>query len=169
MIFLPKKPHYIKFAEDLDFFELFQKINANFDTCFLLESLGPQSEFSRYSIIGFEPDAILDQTSVGKCHPERLVRRSFGEGGSEGSLPSKQEILRSAQNDNPYNALKKSIPQDIISRAYSGGLIGYLGFDCVNYFEPALNVKTDDRFPSFMFGVYVYFNPLISDGNKILG
>lgn len=120
MISLPKKPHYLKFAEDLDFFKLFQKINQNFDTCFLLESLGPQSEFSRYSIIGFDPDEII--------------------------VPDK--------STNSYNQLRKSIPQDIISRAYSGGLIGYLGFDCVNHFEPALNIKTHDRFPSFMFGVH---------------
>jgi len=33
------------------------------------------------------------------CHSERLVRRSFSEGGSEGSGLSKREILRCAQND----------------------------------------------------------------------
>lgn len=120
MLDLPKKPFYLKFSDDLDFFKLFQKINANFDTCFFLESLGPESQLSRYSIIGFAPD----------------------------------DVITPDKSANPYQTLRQTIPQDIIARAYSGGLIGYLGFDCVNYFEPALKVKTDNRFPSFMFGVY---------------
>ncbi|HEX8932166.1 MAG TPA: hypothetical protein VF810_03355, partial [Patescibacteria group bacterium] len=37
-----KKPTYIKFAEDADFFELFQKIEQYFDTCFIYESLGEE-------------------------------------------------------------------------------------------------------------------------------
>lgn len=131
MINLPKKPYYLKFAEDIDFFELFQKIEQNFDTCFLLESLGPESQLSRYSIIGFEPEHIISaKKNILTMDDENSIKK------------------------NPYLALRDIIPQDIISRAYSGGLIGYLGFDCVNYFEPTLNVKTDSRFPSFMFGVY---------------
>ena len=46
------------------------------------------------------------------------------------------------------------MPQDIITRRYSGGLVGYLGYDCVNYFEPSLNVKLHEKYDQFKFGVY---------------
>jgi len=37
---LPQKPTYIKFAEDVDLYELFQKIEQQFETCFIFPDLG---------------------------------------------------------------------------------------------------------------------------------
>jgi len=128
---LPSKPNYLKFAEDIDFFGLFQKINQHFETCFLLESLGPEGELARYSIIGFDPEMILSAQGQ--------------------TLKINQKTSTVA---NPYDALKKITPQNIIARAYGGGLVGYLGYDAINYFEPSLKIKTHPRFPQFLFGVY---------------
>src|SRR3989339_231537 len=128
---LPSKPNYLKFAEDIDFFGLFQKINQHFETCFLLESLGPEGELARYSIIGFDPEMILSAQGQ--------------------TLKINQKTSTVA---NPYDALKKITPQNIIARAYGGGLVGYLGYDAINYFEPTLKIKTHPRFPQFLFGVY---------------
>jgi len=131
---LPPKPTYLKFGEDIDFYQLFKKINAEFDTCFLLESLGPESQLSRYSIIGFDPEQIISAKS--------------------NQLLINQRPYNPSPPSNPYQLLHKIIPQNIISRAYSGGLIGYLGYDAINLFEPNLKVKTHPLFPTFLFGVY---------------
>ena len=48
------KPKYINLGTDYNFFELFQKIQLNFVNCFLFESLGEESNISRYHIIGFD-------------------------------------------------------------------------------------------------------------------
>lgn len=128
---ISKKPTYIKFAEDVDFYELFQKIEQQFETCFIFESLGEEGKFSRYSIIGFAPLTIISARENnliidGKIYPVK----------------------------NPYFALRDIMPPQTIARNYAGGLIGYLSYEAVNYFEPSLHIKVHDLFDQFMFGVY---------------
>lgn len=65
---------------------------------------------------------------------------------------------------NPYYALREIVPQNAISKLYAGGLIGYLSYEAVNFFEE-VNVKVHPVFDQFMFGVY--FDGLILD--KITG
>lgn len=128
---LSQKPTYIKFAKDVDFYRLFEKIERQVSTCFILESLGEEGRFSRYSIIGFEPKHII---------------RARGKTLFIDDKPY--------QVDNPYFALRQMMPDKTIARSYAGGLIGYLGYDAVNYFEPTLKIKQHPLFDSFMFGVY---------------
>jgi len=128
---LNKKPTYIKFAENVNFLKLFKKINQEFDTCFLLESLGPENYLSRYSIIGFSPKHLIS------AKKNNLIINK-----------NKYQVK------NPYLALKQIMPQNIISRAYAGGLVGYLGFDAINYFEPSLQIKLNKYFDQFLFGFY---------------
>lgn len=131
-ILIPKKPTYIKMSQDVDFFELFCKIEAQFKTSFIFESLGEEGNFSRYSIIGFDPDQIIS---------------------------ARENILmindKKFKVNNPYFALRQIMPEPTISRNYSGGMVGYLGYDCINYFEPTLKVKLHPDFEQFMFGVYL--------------
>src|SRR6266571_6652555 len=115
---LAQKPTYIKFAEDIDFFALFQKIEKEYADCFLFESLGEEGKFSRYSLIGFAPQHIVSARENnliidGKVYPV----------------------------ENPYSALQEIMPQQTIARNYAGGLIGYISYDAANYFEPSLNIK----------------------------
>lgn len=130
-IILPQKPQYKKFAEDVDFFQLFQKIENKFPSCFILESLGAHSHTSRYSIIGFAPQHIL------RAKGKKLY-------------VDDQEF----KVDNPYYALREIVPQNIIARNYSGGLVGYISYEGANYFESKLQVKVHDLFDQFTFGVY---------------
>jgi len=131
-IAIPKKPVYLKLAVDIDFYDLFQKIEQEFDTCFLLESLGSQGSMSRYSIIGFDPKSVLK----GNGNMLEMDGRKY-------------------QTKNPYFTLRDIIPQDIISRNYAGGLIGYLGYDCINFFEKSLSVKKHPLFDQFLMGLYL--------------
>ncbi|GAA0697119.1 anthranilate synthase component I [Marinobacterium maritimum] len=133
---LPRKPHYVTLAADIDFFGLFKKVEKRFDNCFMLESLGEESFISRHSIIGFDPEQVLWATE-GELH----VQDRDGE-------------VQSYASDNPYYLLREIVPQDIISRKYAGGLTGYIGYDCMNYFEPSLKLQHSDMFDVFRFGVF---------------
>ncbi len=128
---LSQKPTYKKFAQDVDFYLLFEKIEAAFDTCFLFESLGVEGRLSRYSVIGFDPKHIIS---------------------------AKQNLLfidgKEYNVENPYFALRDIMPKQSISKNYAGGLIGHLSYEAVNYLEPAVHVKTHKDFDQFLFGVY---------------
>jgi len=126
------KHKYIKLDQNVDFFELFKNIEKECKTCFLFESLGEYSNLSRYSIIGFDPQYIV------RAQENKLIINN--------------EIY---QCNNPYFALRKFIPQNCMSREYEGGLVGYLSYECANFFEKDLKVKTHEMFDPFMFGVYV--------------
>ncbi len=58
-ITVARKPSYITVTTDGDFFEVFKKVQAHYDNCFMLESLGEESYISRYSLIGFDPEKVL--------------------------------------------------------------------------------------------------------------
>lgn len=133
---LPRKPQYVKMAADIDFFELFKKIEKRFDNCVMLESLGEESYISRHSIIGFDPEQIL-WADEGYLHIE-----------------DRDGHCESYPSENPYYLLREIVPQNIISRKYAGGLTGYIGYDCMNYFEPSLNLQHSDMFDIFRFGVF---------------
>ncbi|KKW08783.1 MAG: putative anthranilate synthase component I [Candidatus Kaiserbacteria bacterium GW2011_GWA2_49_19] len=126
-----QKPHYVKLADGVDFFELFRKIERRFDTCFIFESLGEDGKFARYSIIGFEPAHLVG----GKRNTLTVDGKSY-------SVP------------NPYYALRDIMPSSTIGRNYDGGLVGYLSYEAINLMEPSLNVKVHDKFDQFLFGAY---------------
>ncbi|MDO8610398.1 MAG: anthranilate synthase component I family protein [bacterium] len=130
-ITISKKPTYIKLAQDSDFYEIFQKIESQCNTCFILESLGEQAMFSRYSIIGFNPDHMISANN------NNLTIDNI-----------------SYQVDNPYFELRKIMPDQTIAREYAGGLVGYLSYEALNYFGLSVKVKIHDKFEQFMFGVY---------------
>lgn len=133
---LPRKPKYVPLDANTDFFTLFKKIEQRFDVCFMLESLGEDSHIARHSVIGFDPQMQIYAN------------------GSQLTLMDKQGSQQHYQSDNPYYLLREIIPQDVIARGYVGGLTGYLGYDAINYFEPALKVQASNEFDAFRFGVY---------------
>ena len=138
-IALASKPSLIKLAQDIDFFELFKRIEAKYATCFLLESLGEESYISRHHAIGFDPA----MTVLAKDrHTLTITNNRTGES-------------TDYTCDNPYQLLREITPQHVISRSHTGGLVGFLGFDSVNFFEPTLNIQTSDDFEPFKFGVYL--------------
>lgn len=131
-IHLNKKPTYLKIAEGLDLFEVFSKIEEKHENCFILESLGEQGSLSRYSIVGFDPEHII--SARGKT-----------------LLFDDQEF----EVANPYFALREIVPQDLFSKFYAGGLIGFMSYEAVNYFEPSLKLKEHEDFEALKFGVYL--------------
>jgi len=132
------KPNYLKLTEDFDFFRLFRLIEKKYDNCFLLESLGEESNVSRHHVIGFDPIKIISapnpgtlqtmDTATGQCQTESV--------------------------HNPYFELRRFVP-NVISRSYAGGLVGYLAYDAINLFEPGLQVQDSDAFETFKFGLFL--------------
>lgn len=133
---LPRKPQYVKVTDQCDFFELFKKVDKRFENCFMLESLGEDSHIARHSIIGFDPEKIL------YANGNRLI------------IEERDGSTAQIDSHNPYNELRKLMPQNIISRMYSGGLTGYLGYDAMNYFESSLSIQSSELFDAFRFGLY---------------
>ena len=62
-IIIEGKPKYIKLGDDYNFFSIFKKIEKNYKNCFLFESLGEESNISRFHIIGFDPKYIISSNS----------------------------------------------------------------------------------------------------------
>lgn len=133
---LPRKPHYIALTADCDFFGLFKTIEKQFDQCFFLESLGEDSHLSRHSMIGFDPEKTL--TAQGKNL----------------TIKDRNDKVETYVSDNPYYLLQQIMPQDVLSLTYAGGLVGYLGYDAMQYFEPSLTLKSNDYFDTFKFGLF---------------
>src|SRR5690606_13881563 len=88
------------------------------------------------SLIGFDPEQILSAR-------DQVL-----------TVTDRQGQEQQFESDNPYYLLRDIMPQDILSRGYAGGLTGYIGYDCMNYFEPSLKVQSSDYFEAFKFGVY---------------
>ena len=138
-IIIQGKPKYVKIGDEYDFFQLFVKIEQNFKNCFLFESLGEESNISRYHIVGFNPKYIVYSEQK-----DQLIIEDTSNGKIEKYVC-----------DNPYYELRTIIPQNIISRKYAGGLVGFIGYDSINFFEDNLNITKNNNFESFKFGVYL--------------
>lgn len=129
-----KKPTYVRIAEEINLFSLFKKIASRHQNCFLFESLG-EEDASRYSIIGFDPEAIFSANS------RQLLIDKDG-----------HRVCLDVEN--PYYSLRDYLPQDVISREYAGGLVGYLSYEAMNFFEPSLELEPHPLFDMFRFGLY---------------
>ncbi len=129
---LSGKPKYKKLELNIDYINLAEKMDRNFDNFFILESLGELSYESRYVVMGFEPDSIIysqKKTSL---------------------IVDNKEY----ECENSFDLLKKIIPQNVISRDYAGGLVGYMCYESINLFENSLNLPIMDDFGLFKFGLY---------------
>ena len=128
---IKQKTKYVKISQKGDFFELFKKIEQNFENCFIFESLGEEGKFSRYSVIGF--------------HPEHIIRAR----GNNLIIDGKIYKVK-----NPYLTLREIMPPPNMAKEYAGGLVGYMSYEMLNYFESFPKVKIHEHFDQFMFGVY---------------
>lgn len=129
---LLKKVAYVKLVVKQDFFSVFEKVEKFCKNCFLFESLGEDSNSkNRYSLIGFEPEMIVK--AMGKVL--EINGKKF-------------------KSRNPYNDLRKIMPEPILAQQYPGGMVGYISYEAANYFEPSLNLKLNRDFDQLCFGVY---------------
>ncbi len=112
---------------------VFRKVEAANRNTFFLESVETGEKIGRYSFIGLSPGQILSfsdgQLSVKDC--------ATGE-------------VSMAKGDDPLHMLENYM-KDYNCDRYAGlppfwsGVVGYLGYDCVHYFEPTVgNMKPNE-------------------------
>ncbi|MCB1200746.1 MAG: anthranilate synthase component I family protein [Leptospiraceae bacterium] len=135
---LPQKPNYQPVELKSDFFSFFRKLEHRYENVFLLESLGEDTYDSRYAVIGFEPHSILQGS-------ENILQISS-------NSPGRTESI---ECENPYLLLRDLIPENILTRNYAGGLVGYIGYDAMSWFEPSLRLQPHPDFPRFILGLYI--------------
>jgi anthranilate synthase component 1 len=117
----------------------FYKTAAHEPYAFLLESVTGGEQIARYSYIGFAPTLILRT----KGRVARVWERESGWRAFE--IPPPQtplDIARELLHRYPYDA-SPALPR------FTGGLVGYLGYDLVRFFErlpcaPPDDLHTDD-------------------------
>ena len=114
--------------------ELFKILYDEYDNVFLFESLEKDNKLSRYSIIGFDPIAVIT------AHNNNVT------------IKLNDDTIE-YESTNPFIDLKELINNDMNRSGFCGGLIGYISYESIKYFE---DVPTyDSVYPDFEFGLYL--------------
>ena len=115
---------------------VYLKLSANSASSFLLESVEGGKSLARYSFIGAEPETIVSGSDAHIEIVERQCRRTKASG------------LFSYLREH-FAARNAVVDTDL--PAFIGGAIGYLGFDCCEWFEPVLKRENNSNDAAFMF------------------
>jgi anthranilate synthase component 1 len=130
--------------------EVLKKLKKISSHCYMLESVEDTNETGRYTFLGFDPKAevsckdydvtVIDQYGVKRVHdnPKAYI----------------QEILDE----------HKSPRLDFLP-TFTGGLVGYFGYDYIKYSEPSLNLDAEDD-GSFKDVDLMLFDKVIAFDNK---
>jgi len=116
-------------------FEIFKRLYPYCKNIFLLESLGIEGKYNRYSYIGFNP-----LFTISARNKELIVN------GKIRKVENPYLFLSS------FSSLLKSDPDH---HGYSGGLVGYISYEATRYFEPAFVGFEHSGFPDFEFGLFL--------------
>ena len=115
---------------------------------FLLESVSGGERLARYSFIGVG----LDEAFIVKN--DQIIHKLANE---INTYPIKVgqdpfEILRQYMNSQEFDPVE-DLPR------FSGGLVGYLGYDAIRYFEPKVKIPVKDDIPE---AIYMVANTLVA-------
>lgn len=115
----------------LSAFEVFKRLYPYCKNIFLLESLGEEGKFNRYSYIGFNPLLMI-------------------------SAKNRSILINDKHYEvnNPYKMLSQMPQVKLSQEGYCGGLVGYITYEATKYFEPAFVGFESREFPDFEFGFF---------------
>ena len=134
-------PVYRKIISDLDTpLTLFAKIAAKEDHIFLFESMEGGEKWGRYSFIGFDPLLTFSSKGSGiniESFDESLSAHSITKGNPLEALQKILEDCKAAENDD--------LPR------FSGGAVGFLGYDMVRFMEDLPSSQQPLDFPDSSF------------------
>lgn len=138
----PKKTEFIKKARTANLIPVYKEIFADFLTplsaykkimtnnSFLFESIEGGEKIARYSFLGSDPSIVIS------LKKQRITIKS-------------KKRSKSIYCDNPFDYLKKYMSQFKCAKVkglprFYGGLVGYIGYDCVRHFEDIPDSCIDD-------------------------
>ena len=143
---LPLFDDFVPMAESGRLVPVFTQLTSDFETplaaycrirdgshSFLLESAESSETIGRYSFLGTEPRTIMTQRG-------RVVTIEDADGtrSHETDRDPLAELESLMEPFRPVDARSLGLP------VFSGGAVGYLGFDCVRYFEPVVGNPPED-------------------------
>ena len=115
---------------------VYLKLSANSTNSFLLESVEGGQSLARYSFIGADPEMIVSGNN-----------KSVEIDGSMGTKSVETGLFEFLRQ---HFAVRNAVSDPDLP-AFIGGAIGYLGFDCCEWFEPTLKKDNDQSDAAFMF------------------
>jgi anthranilate synthase component I len=133
---------------------------------FLLESVTGGEQVARYSFIGVRPRVVyvLRGRSLETHTLEKEVEMGTSQMGTVGAdgyiQPPPSQITNLPEDADPLDALRAQIaPQMVTDPAqripglprFAGGLVGYLGYDTVRFFEPTVHLHPHRHLPDAIF------------------
>lgn len=133
----PTLKEFLNFSKKANVIAVYEEINADLDTpvsaflkleksdySFLLESVEGQEKIARYSFIGTEPSLIFKSTArdIEIIYTQKKEKKRFTAKGSP--LDEVKKIMHGF----------RSVQVGDLPRFY-GGLVGYIGYDTVRFFE----------------------------------
>lgn len=128
----------------------FARLSQNEEHAFLLESVVGGEQIARYSFIAARPSALF-RAKRDKVTIERSHGPSWSEDGLADPLAELQKLLDDfkAVSRDDMNMGLLPMPR------FTGGAVGFAGYDTIRYYESLPNSPTDDRgLDDLAFGIY---------------
>ena len=117
-------------------FEIYSKIEKNYSHTFLFESLTGPEELAETSLIGFDPDVIL------QGYEDRIV------------LQYRDGATKTITTTDPVAEIKNLIGNTTnTSFRYLGGAVGIINYDAIKLYEK-IPIKNNQTKPLMEFGIY---------------
>lgn len=125
---------------------VYMKMAETASDSFLLESVEGGETLARYSFIGAGPEMIVSGT-------ENEITFA-GKDGAKNSSLSLMQYLRE-------HFARNNMPSDPNIPSFAGGAIGFLGFDCAEWFEPSIK-KAASKASEKGSGLFMFYRSLVA-------
>ncbi len=145
-MYYPALKEFLKLSKKGNVIPVYKEINADLDTpvsaflkikkddyAFLLESVEGQENIARYSFLGSNPSLIFKSKgrNIRIIRPNKKTARNFNT--RDDPLSEIKKVMRG------FQAVQiKGLPR------FSGGLVGFIGYDMVRFFEEIADKNPDD-------------------------
>jgi anthranilate synthase component I len=145
-MYCPSLEEFLELTKKGNVIPVYKEINADLDTpvsaflkvergdyAFLLESVEGQEKIARYSFLGSRPNLVFRSKG-------RLIRLDYPQ-----ARKSKKFLTKSTPLDEMKKIMRdfKAVPLKGLPRFY-GGLVGYMGYDAVRFFERIPDKNPDE-------------------------
>ncbi len=121
--------------------EIFSKLQKQYKTAYLLESIEGPKKLAQYSFIGFDPKLTL-QTKNKKAQIKN----------------ERTDVTTTQKTTDPLQLIESLLKDDAVSNSefrFIGGAVGYISYDAVRYWEKLPeNSQADLNFPDLEMGIF---------------